>query len=58
MQSQSYHSKLANRVNTPSLSQKSFNHNQFDGMKNNTFQKVSHPGSRIVNSVNISTNIK
>ena len=59
MQSQSHHSKLANMVGSPTITQKSFNHyNQFSGIKQNGFQAVQSPKSNIVNSVNISTRFK
>lgn len=58
MQSQSHHSKLASMLSTPSITQKPFNHSQFNGIKQNGYQKVSSPSFNIVNSVNIQTRLK
>ena len=59
MESHSHHSKLANMVNTPSLSQKPFNHHtQFNGIKQNGFQAVQSPASSVVNQVSIRTKLK
>ena len=59
MESRSHHSRLANQVNRPTLTQKSFNyHTQFNGIKQNGFQSVQSPSSNIVNQVNIGTKLK
>ena len=59
MQSQSHHSKLANLVSSPSITQKPFNHHtQFNGIKQNGFQGVQSPSSNVVNHVNIATKLK
>lgn len=59
MESHSHHSKLANMVNRPNLTQKPFNyHTQFNGIKQNGFQAVHSPVSNVVNQVNIGTKLK
>ncbi len=59
MESHSHHSKLANLVNRPSLTQKPFNHHtQFNGIKQNGFQGVQSPSSNVVNQVNVRTKLK
>ncbi len=46
-------------VNTPSLSQKPFNHHtQFNGIKQYGFQAVQSPASSVVNQVSIRTKLK
>lgn len=58
MESKSYHSRLANQVNT-SITQKPFNHHtQFNGIKQNGFQGVQSPASNVVNQVSIKTKFK
>ncbi len=46
-------------VNTPSLTQKPFNHHtQFSGIKQNGFQAVHSPASSVVNQVSVRTKLK
>lgn len=58
MQSQSHHSKLAGINFGQSIVQKPFNYNQYNGMKQNGFQKAYSPSINTVNTVNISTRLK
>lgn len=58
MQSQSHHSKLAGMINSRPISQKPFNYSQYNGIKQNGFQKAYSPNTSIVNSVNINTKLK
>lgn len=58
MQSQSHHSKLAGMISSRQISQKPFNYSQYNGIKQNSFQKAYSPSTNIVNSVNINTRLK
>ena len=59
MESRSHHSRLANQVNRPALTQKSFNHHtQFNGIKQNGFVKQYSPSVNTINTTNIQTRLK
>jgi len=59
MQSHSYHSKVVNQLNQPTISQKPVSyHTMYNGIHRNGFQRVISAPVQPIHSVNIATKFR